>query len=309
MKRLFATLLLLSITAIWGWTFVVVRDAVTGYGVLSFLALRFSLAALAMAPIAIFFSSKGPPDANGQPKNRAGFFRKGLLVGGGIGFVLAGAYYCQTEGLVYTSPSYSGLITGLFIVFGPIVNRLLFGIRTSFFFWAAICVAVFGLILLTGVEPVTSKQMIGNALTLGCAILFGLHIALLDQYASGLDTSVLAFSQITTAAIIFWIFALTTETFALPSLDAWWAIAITGILATALGYFGQTLAQQQLPAVRIVIILSMEPVFAALFGVWLGGDVLTAIQVTGAILMVVAITSAEIYGVMSRRNGNGKKEV
>src|SRR5918998_4466872 len=107
--RLIYTLLLVLVTAVWGWTFVVVQDAILAYGVLGFLALRFALASVALAPLLSRMT------------------RRTLLVGAGIGLVLAAAYLFQTLGLLYTTPTTSGLITGLFVVFAPLADRLLFG--------------------------------------------------------------------------------------------------------------------------------------------------------------------------------------
>src|ERR687890_2452016 len=112
--RLIYTLLLVLVTAVWGWTFVVVQDAISAFGVLGFLALRFTLASLALSPILL-----------------SGITRRTLLVGGGIGLVLAMGYLSQTLGLLYTTPTNSGLITGLFVVFAPLADRLLFGANLS----------------------------------------------------------------------------------------------------------------------------------------------------------------------------------
>src|SRR5919107_2904070 len=113
-KRLVYTLLLVLVTAVWGWTFVVVQDAISAFGVLGFLALRFALASLALSPILL-----------------SGITRRTLLVGGGIGLVLAMGYFFQTLGLLFTTPTNSGLITGLFVVFAPLADRLLFGTTLS----------------------------------------------------------------------------------------------------------------------------------------------------------------------------------
>ena len=108
--RFIYTLLLVAVTAVWGWTFVVVQDAIALYGVLPFLAVRFALAGAVLAPV---YARR--------------LTRRSLLVGGGIGVVLAAGYLFQTTGLLFTTPTNSGLITGLFVVFAPLADRLLFG--------------------------------------------------------------------------------------------------------------------------------------------------------------------------------------
>src|ERR687894_3128367 len=112
--RFVYTLLLVAVTAVWGWTFVVVQDAIALYGVLPFLTVRFLLAGAALAPI-----------------YAARLTWRSLVVGGGIGVVLAAGYFFQTTGLLYTTPTNSGLITGLFVVFAPLADRLLFGANVS----------------------------------------------------------------------------------------------------------------------------------------------------------------------------------
>ena len=127
------TLLLLLVTAVWGATFVVVKAAATSYGVLNFLAVRFTIGSLAMALLAA-----------------RRIDRRTLVVGIPIGVLLAAAYLLQTFGLLYTTATNGGLITGLFVVFGPLANRLLFGVRAGRVFWIAAAASIVGLYLLTG---------------------------------------------------------------------------------------------------------------------------------------------------------------
>jgi drug/metabolite transporter (DMT)-like permease len=108
------TILLVAVTAVWGWTFVVVQDAIALYGVIPFLAGRFVLAGAALTPI---YARR--------------LTRRTLLVGCGIGIVLAAGYLFQTTGLLFTTPTNMGFITGLFVVFAPLADRLLFGADLS----------------------------------------------------------------------------------------------------------------------------------------------------------------------------------
>ncbi|MDP9411845.1 MAG: DMT family transporter, partial [Actinomycetota bacterium] len=175
--RLVYTLLLVGVTAVWGWTFVVVQDAIALYGVLPFLAVRFALAGAALAPI-----------------YAARLTRRSVLVGGGIGVVLAAGYLFQTTGLLFTTPTNSGLITGLFVVFAPLADRLLFGVNTSRQVLLAVGLSLLGMILLAGGGPEGANW--GDLLTLLCAAALGLHIALLSRYASGHDAGGLTLAQI-----------------------------------------------------------------------------------------------------------------
>jgi len=275
MKRLALSLLLLAVVAVWGWTFVAVKDAVAACGVASFLAVRYAIASAAIAPFAL---------------RRARW--RSLAAGAGIGLVLAAAYLLQTFGLRDTTSSISGIITGLTVVFVPIASRLLFGIRTDAVVWGAIGVAVLGLGLLSGAAP--GGVSVGDVLTLGCAACFGLHVALLGRYARGHDTGVLALGQLGAATLVFLAAWPLSEPLAWPSRAVWPAILITAFLATAAAFYVQTFVQQRLPAMQVAMILLMEPLFAAFFGCVLAGDSLSALQLLGALLMVAAMFATEL---------------
>jgi drug/metabolite transporter (DMT)-like permease len=280
--RLVYTLLLVLVTAVWGWTFVVVQDAISAFGVLGFLALRFALASVALSPILL-----------------SGVSRRTLLVGAGIGLALAMGYLFQTLGLLYTTPTNSGLITGLFVVFAPLADRIFFGTRASRQTIVAVALSMVGMVLLTGGGPEGVNP--GDLLTLLCAAALGLHIALLSRYAAGHDAGGLTFAQILAMAILFAAIWPVFGTVSLPPPEVWVALLITGLLASAGAFYVQTFVQQRLPAARTAIILTMEPAFAAFFGYWLAGDRLIAVQVLGAALILSAVFVGEVMPVVRRR--------
>lgn len=282
MKRLIYSLLLISVTAVWGWTFVVVQDAIEVYGVLGFLALRFALAAGTLAPIARFRIT-----------------RRELFAGGGIGAVLALGFLFQTVGLLYTTPTNSGLITGLFVVFAPLADRLLFGVHVQRQVLTAILLSFAGMVLLAGQSP--SGARIGDLLTLGCAAAFGVHIALLSRYSRNYDAVRLALAQMISSTVLFFAVWPLFETVKLPSREVWFALLITGLIASAGAFYVQTFVQQKLPAARAGVILTMEPVFAALFGYWLAGDRLTSVQLIGAALILSALVLGEVLPLFKHR--------
>jgi drug/metabolite transporter (DMT)-like permease len=283
MSNFSLTTLLLLVTAVWGWTFTLVKDAVAEYGVVSFLAVRFVIGSLALAPWA------------------AGrLTRRSVLLGGWIGLVLAAAYLFQTFGVHYTTATNCGLITGLFVILALLLNRALYGVRVRRLTWAAVGVSLLGLVLLTGAGP--SRPTIGDLLSLGAALGFGLQIVLLDRYAKAHDTLALTLTQLATAAVTFVIIWPVTASVVWPSGSVWSALLVTGLLATAGGFFVQVLVQQRLPAVRAAILFTMEPVFAALFGHLLAGDRLTLGQLAGAALMVGAVLTSELAQVWLRRS-------
>jgi drug/metabolite transporter (DMT)-like permease len=275
------TLLLVGVTAVWGWTFVVVQDAISAYGVLGFLALRFALASVALVPLLL------------------GMTRRTLLVGSGIGLVLAIGYLFQTFGLRYTTPTNSGLITGLFVVFAPLTARAFFRVHISPRIVVAVFLSLTGMVLLAGQS--SSGVRVGDMLTVACAGALGLHIALLSRYAREHDAGSLALAQMLSMAVLFSVMWPFFEPVALPPREVILAIVLTGVVASAGAFYVQTAVQQRIPAARAAIILTTEPVFAAFFGYWLAGDRLSPEQLGGAALILSALFVGEVLPVLRRR--------
>jgi drug/metabolite transporter (DMT)-like permease len=279
--RLIYTLLLVAVTAVWGWTFVVVQDAIALYGVIPFLASRFVLAGAALAPV---YATK--------------LTRRSLLVGGGIGVVLAAGYLFQTLGLLFTTPTNSGLITGLFVVFAPLADRLLFGANLSRQVVVAVALSLVGMVLLAGGGPEGVNW--GDLLTVLCAGALGLHIALLSRYAASYHAGALTLAQILAMVLLFIVVWPFTGPVSLPPPGVWAALLVTGLLASAGAFLVQTTVQQHISAARTAIILTMEPVFAAFFGYWLAGDRLVTVQILGALMILSALLVGEVLPVLQR---------
>jgi drug/metabolite transporter (DMT)-like permease len=263
-------LLLVMVTAVWGWTFVLVKDAVTQYPTLPFLQIRFALALLVMALL-----------VRRLPTGRE--LRLGLIVGA----VLAVGYLTQTVGLTQTSPGNAGLITGLFVVFTPLLNRI-FGAAIRWWTWLATAISLAGLVLLTG-GP--AAMGFGDLLVLACAVLFGLHIVLLGRWSPGLPAAPLAMVQMGAATLIFSVGG--TWQLQLPSTSVWFAIAVTGVFASALGFYIQTWSQAFISPNRTALILATEPAWALAAAVVLAGQRLGPLQAIGAALVLVAIVGHE----------------
>jgi drug/metabolite transporter (DMT)-like permease len=276
MNRLALSVLLLGIVAVWGWTFVLVKDAVEVYGVVPFLAVRF---AIGTACIGLFVGRR----TDGRT----------WRAGGWIGVVLAVAYLTQTVGLDHSTATNTGLITGLFIVFAPLANRLLFGVRTTPLLWGAIAISLVGLALLTGAAA--DGLAGGDWFTLGCAASFGLHVALLDRYSKGHRAGPLVLAQLLAATCIFAGVWMISEPLRWPPAEVWPALLVTALVATSLGYFVQTFVQQRLSAVETAMVILTEPLFAVAFGYMLHGDRLSGLQILGGVLMVAALFATELY--------------
>ena len=273
-------------TVVWGWTFVLVKDAITQYPTLPFLELRFLLALLVMVALVRRLPT-----------------RPELKVGITAGAVLAGGYLFQTLGLTTTSPGNAGLITGLFVVFTPIIDRF-FGVtlhrRTVV---AAIC-ALIGVAALTG-GP--SGFGLGDLLMLGAAILLALHIVLLSRWSPGLKAAPLAMLQMGTCALIFT--GSGSWSLRAPTAGVWFAIVITGVFASALAFYVQTWAQAHLDASRTALILATEPAWAVVASVALAGQRFGLIQAAGAALVLVAILGHELVPLVTRAQVTEKNRI
>ena len=264
--------LLLGVTAIWGWTFVLVKDAIEAYPTLPFLGLRFLIAAAVMALV-----------VRRLPGRRV------LLVGTVIGLPLAGGYLLQTIGLRFTSPGNTGLITGLFFVFTPLLDRL-FGTPIRVRTLLAVAVALAGTLLLTGGWQ--GGIRVGDVLIVGCAVCFALQIVLLSRWSSGVAAEELTLVQLATCAVLFMLGG--AAQLRPPSPSVWFALVITGVFASAVAFFIQTWVQSHLTASRTALVLASEPVWALFFSVMLAGQRLDAVQALGAALVIAAIVGHEL---------------
>jgi drug/metabolite transporter (DMT)-like permease len=274
--RVVPALLLVGVTAIWGWTFVVVKDAIAQYPVVSFLGIRFLLAAAVLWVIVVAIRQRGR------------VARAGLA----IGVVLALSYLSQTLGLKGTSVANTGLITGLFVVFTPMIDRVLWRVPADRRTWLAAAVAFIGTALLTGGAP--TGFHLGDLFVLVASVGFALHITLLSRFAAG-GPLLLAAWQMTAAALLLTSGALVTRSVLVPVPAAVWpALAITGIFASAIAFWVQTYAQQRLAASRAALILTMEPAFTVFFAFLLVGERFRLLQALGALLILIALFSSEL---------------
>jgi drug/metabolite transporter (DMT)-like permease len=156
--------------------------------------------------------------------------------------------------------------------------------------------------LLTGSGP--DPMNVGDFLTLGAAALYGVHIALLDRYSKEHNPVAMAFSQTASATILFSLMLPIEGAMRWPDAKVWTALLITGVLATCVAFLIQTYVQQRLSAVATVLILSLESVFAALFGWILLGERLTGIQFIGMSLMIAAVVAVQCMPYAKSRSSN-----
>jgi drug/metabolite transporter (DMT)-like permease len=272
-----ALLPLLAVTAVWGLTFVQVKDAVALYPLFAFLAVRFAIAAATLAP------------ASAPRLRRLG--RGGAGAGIALGLLLAAGYALQTAGLERTTVSAAGFVTGLYVVLTPLLAFALFRARTGPAVWAGVALATGGLALLSGVQAGSSA---GDLLVLGGAAAFALQIVLTERWAPRYDVVALTQVEMLAAFAVFVVVALGLGDLAVPrGATVWSALVVTGIFASALAFLVQTWAQRRTSATRVAVVFAMEPVFAGLFGYLLAGDRLGWVGWTGCAVILLGIAVAE----------------
>jgi len=267
-----ASVALVGVTVVWGYTFLVVQDAVTQMPVMDFLGWRFLVATAVMIAL--------------RPTCLRNVTRLELLRGLGLGAVLGLGYIAQTYGLRYTSAANSGFITGMFVVLTPVMSWVLLRRKTNRSAWTAVALATVGLALLS----LNGWSIgIGELLTLGCALFFAIHIVGLGEWSSQYDPYAFALLQIGTVAVISLVAATPEGITVPPSARVWAVVVITGVLATAVAFVVQTWAQSLVSATRAAVVMTMEPVFAGLFAVVIGGNQLTPRTLGGAACILAAM--------------------
>jgi len=269
-----ALLALVAVTAVWGVTFVQVKDAVEIYPILPFLAVRFGIASAVLAPAA--------------PRVR-GLGRRGAAGAALAGALLGAGYVLQTLGLERTSVSSAGFVTGMYVVLTPLIALVLFRLQVGGAAWLGVGLATVGLAMLAGIHGGSAT---GDLLVLAAAAVYSLQIVLMERYAPRYDPfaftlveMLVAFTGLALAAI---------PTAAVPrGWTVWGALVVTGVFASALGFLVQTWAQQRTSATRTALVFTLEPVWAALFGYTLAGDRLGALGWGGCAVIMAGIVLAE----------------
>lgn len=275
MSRRFVVPALVGVTAVWGSTFVVVKDAIGRMPVMDFLAWRFGIATLAMLLL--------------RPRAVARLGGVGRTRGFWLGLALGAGYVFQTEGLRTARASVSGFITGMFVVLTPLCAAVVLRRRVPGSAWLGVALATTGLALLS-LRGFSVGE--GELLTLGCAFAFSLHIVGLGEWSPSHDPYGLAVVQLAVVALGCLVFALPPEL--PPDAGVWGALALTAVLATAVAFVVQTWAQAHVPPTRAAVIMTMEPVFAGLFGIAVAGERLGPREYAGSLLILVAMLAVEI---------------
>ncbi|MGZ4300246.1 MAG: DMT family transporter [Gaiellaceae bacterium] len=272
-----ALLALVLVTAVWGVTFVQVKDAVALYPLFAFLAVRFWIATLTLA---------GP----GLPRVRS-LGRPGFVGGAFLGLLLAAGYTLQTAGLERTTVSSTGFITGMYVVLTPLIALVLVRSRIGLSVWGGVALSTIGLAMLSGIQ---AGSVTGDLLVLAAAAVYSLQIVLMERYAPRYDAVGFTFVEMLAAGVALGIVAAALGDLHLPhGWTVWGALLVTGVFASALAFLVQTWAQRRTSATRTALAFTMEPVWAAFFGYTLAGDRLGLLGWGGCAVIMAGIVLAE----------------
>ena len=280
-SRLVATLLLVSITSVWGSTFYLIRDVVRVLPPTDFLAVRFTIAAAAM--VAVFW------------RQLLAVSRREVKIGVGLGILYALAQILQTVGLAHTEASRSGFITGTYVVLTPIFAAILLRDHIPRSTWLAVLIATAGLATLS-FNGIGGGFGFGEGVTLVAAAVYALHIIGLGRYSWPASAGALSAVQMVAIAAVS-LMAATPHGIELPSGGgAWASVLYMALAAGALAIWAQTWAQSHLSAPRAAIVMTLEPVFAAGFAVALGGESMTLRMLLGGAMVLAAMYMVELIG-------------
>jgi drug/metabolite transporter (DMT)-like permease len=268
-------------TAVWGSTFFLIKDIVTRISVPDLLAVRFSIAFVALALIA------GP---RSRPSSRT------VARGVALGLLYGMAQLLQTVGLAHTAASVSGFLTGLYVVATPLLGAVILKSKITGTAWVATILATIGLAVLS----MSGLSLgYGELLTCCAAVIYAGHIVALGRLSEPGTAVSLSVVQLLTIAVVCTIAAAMPSQavgagIQLPSTGQDWLIVIyLAVVAGALTVVLQTWAQARVEPSRAAVIMAMEPVWAAAFAVALGGESITVRMIIGGLAIVAAMYLVE----------------
>ena len=289
MNRRKAELALVANALIWGTTFVLVKAALGYISTALYLAVRFSLATVALLVVYREIWKRPVP-------------WKSLAAGGFTGALLYAGFILQTFGLRLTTPSKSAFITGLSTVMVPLLAALVYKNRPHVSEMVGVLVATVGMGLMTleggagsGLGSIMGSISRGDWLTFCCAMAFAAHIVTLGHFSKQMSFQLLTVTQIGAAAVAALALFPWVET---PHVE-WqpvviWAIMITGLLATALAVTIQAWAMRYTTPTRSALIFALEPIFAWITSYYLTGESLSGRAAAGALLILSGVILVEM---------------
>lgn len=273
-----AVLALLGVGFVWGAAFVLMKDAIKQQPYMDFLATRFTVAFLAMLIL--------------RPRVSLKFEKGDVSYGALLGVVLALGYITQTIGLELTTAATSGFLTGLYVVFTPLIAWLVMRQSVAKRVIVGVVIALAGLAVFSGAATDVEFQL-GQIWLVACAVFYAIHILLLGKHGKGRSAYRFAMLQIGWMAVVTWAFAIVDGYQPPPNAEVWFAIFFTAILSTVIAFWIQTWAQTLIDPARVALIITSEVIFTALVAVAVGQEPITFAMIIGGGLMFAAMLIVE----------------
>ena len=263
---------LLTVSAAWGMAFVVMKDAIERQSVNNFLFTRFSLAVIVMVAL--------------KPQVLMKLDRDLIIRAGSAGIFLGLGYIFQTLGLARTGAAITGFVTGLYVVFTPLLAYFFLKERLTKLIWACVFIATIGL----GLLSIRGFSVgIGEMLVLASAFFFAAHIIALGKWSSGRDVYAMTIVQLAMCALLSGLASIPQGYSAPPDYGVWAVVVFTAVICTAVAFVVQTWSQAHMTTTKVAVILTMEVVFAALFAIIFGGERLTLQATLGGLMVLTAM--------------------
>lgn len=272
LKMRIAPWALLSVSAAWGMAFVVMKDAIERQSVNNFLFTRFTLAVVVMIAI--------------KPRVLQQLNWELLVRAGSAGIFLSLGYIFQTLGLARTGAAITGFVTGLYVVFTPLLASFFLKERLTKVIWGCVALATVGL----GLLSIRGFSVgFGEMLVLASAFFFAAHIIALGKWSSGRDAYAMTVVQLAVCALMSGLASIPEGYAAPPDYGVWAVVIFTAVICTAVAFVVQTWSQAHMTTSKVAVILTMEVVFAALFAVIFGGELLTLQATLGGLMVLIAM--------------------
>lgn len=286
MKIIISNLLLIVVCIIWGSGFAVVKETMQAISPELLVAMRFGVAAVLLGLFSL---------------SRTGCFKpKVMLAGFLLSVPLYLAFYLQTVGLVNTTAANAGFITGMHVIFTPILCFICFKKKIKTHIILGVLFTTFGLAFMS----ISGNMMLfkGDLLILATAFTLAVHMVLLSKYTLEYDGIWLSFAQIFWVAVIgFCVAFKDIGTIMTLQGDTVFSLLYLGAAGTAFAYLVQTVAQKYTSPVSTAIIFQTESIFSAVFGYFLLGEILVLRQWIGAVLILTGILICELWPLIGLR--------
>jgi drug/metabolite transporter (DMT)-like permease len=263
---------LLSVSMAWGMAFVVMKDAIERQSVNNFLFTRFLVAVIVMSAL--------------KPSVIKQMDRDLLIRASSAGIFLGLGYIFQTLGLARTGAAITGFVTGLYVVFTPLLAYFFLKEKITKLIWGCVALATVGL----GLLSIHGFSVgIGEMLVLASALFFAAHIIALGKWSSGRDVYAMTVIQLAMCAVLSGLASIPEGYSPPPDGGVWGVVIFTAVICTAVAFVVQTWSQAHMTTTKVAVILTMEVVFAAIFAMIFGGERLTLQATLGGVMVLTAM--------------------